>query len=40
MLVELLKMEQYVNMALQYVRLRFLIHHDLSFQKVSVRSSC
>lgn len=33
MLVELLKIEQYVNMALQYVRLDS-IHHDLSFQKV------
>lgn len=35
MLVELLKIEQYVNMALQYVRLDH-IHHDLSFQKVSL----
>ena len=35
MLVELLKIEQYVNMALQYVRLDS-IHHDLSFQKVSL----
>lgn len=35
MLVELLKIEQYVNMALQYVRLVH-IHHDLSFQKVSL----
>lgn len=35
MLVELLKIEQYVNMALQYVRLDR-IHHDLSFQKVSL----
>lgn len=35
MLVELLKIEQYVNMALQYIRLDH-IHHDLSFQKVSL----
>ena len=35
MLVELLKIEQYVNMALQYIRLDH-IHHDLSFQKISL----
>ena len=35
MIVELLKIEQYVNMALQYIRLDH-IHHDLSFQKISL----
>lgn len=35
MLVELLKIEQYVNMALQYICLDH-IHHDLSFQKISL----
>lgn len=33
MLVELLKIEQYVNMALQYIRLDH-IHHDLSFKNI------